>query len=357
MPTILPPVVYDNATATHRPLSTGEALDSSAVPLSGVFYNLLRNNPDGLYAGPLLLKQVYYVAAAGIDGAPNDGSKALPFKTLDFTLHHLIDLANGFFNASTIIALKAGETFTTVDSFPCYGTIQLTFYGDPQYGDFDGPLANGTTRPCDMSDLQRPIINVGIDVGSSGQAGIILIASPSNIDSQVILMGVWINLPSGAHATGAVDFITAGQGTRSNLQLFGSVINITDNTTVFGLMGWECGAWGFVYQRCSQFRINGILVTDATSTPNLLARKWFFKFYPDYRAIHEGGLEIFGGAPGTGIMNLSWSDIASDPVGTSTSLGTYPTLQDPSFGLANYFFNLTRDQQNRPLNCISGRLF
>lgn len=352
-----PVVVYDSVTKTHRPLGAGESIDTSNIGISGVGYNVLRNFPDGLYVGPLLPQPVFYVAAAGVDGPPNDGSKALPFKTIEYVLEYLVNLDHGIYTSSVIVALKAGETFVTVNSLSCYGNLQLTFYGDPNYGDFNSPLVNGTTVPGDMADLQRPIINVGIASGTSGQAGFVLIQTPGSVDREIILQGIQLNLPAGNHLTGAVDFISGLRGTRTSLQLLGAIINVTDNTAIFGLLGLECGSWGNVYQRCSQLRINNILVSDATSTPNLLARKWLFKFYPDYRGAGEEGLELFGGAPGSALMNLSWSDVASNPVGTSSSLGTYPLLQDPNFGLANYFFNLTRDQQNRPLNVSSGRLF
>jgi len=355
--TSYPPVVYDAATKTHRPLGAGEAVDAANIPLSSTQYNGLKVFPDGLYTGPSLNSLVYYVANEGTDD-PAHGTEAAPFKTLDYVISYITNQDNGQYRSGVTIALKAGETFVgPVEPLACYGDIHIAFFGDPKYGDFNSPLVNGTTAPADMADLQRPIINVQLQTGLTGQSGILLISSPRDVKRQVTLEGIQINLASGPHITGAVDFITGFDASESRLLLLGTVVNITDPTSPFGLYGLTTRCLGGVYQRCSQFWVAGAPVTNATSTVNLAARNFFFKFYPEYPGNQEQGLDLYNGVPGSSLMTLSWSDVPSAPVGASSSLGTFPTLQDPNYGLANYFFNLTRDQQGRPLNVLSGRLF
>lgn len=350
------PLVYRDA--THQPLDINDELDSDAIPISGEAGNDIRVINGQLYVGFSPGQTAYYVAAAGVDD-PTRGTKAQPFKTLDFALLHLQNLFQGEFRGNAIIALKAGETFVRNSMFYNYGHIALTFWGDPQYGDFNSPLVNGSTRGAVMTDLQRPVINVGIAPATvGGLASFMMFPGNYNQYLKITLQGVKINLPGGTHVTGAVDFITGIEWGVSAVRLYGSIINMTDTSAEFGFYGLEAWCQGSLYQFASKFTVNDIEVGPLASTAQLQARKNFLKFYPDFAGNNQSGIELHAGSVGSATMQLSWSDVSSQPVAPGKfNQASFPFLSDPSFGLGPYFFNLTRDAQGRPLNVITPRLF
>lgn len=359
MKTLHNPLHYRSATSTHEPMGTDEFVGPQYIALSDVPYNQLRSYSDGLYVGNRLPLEVYYIAASGVD-APDRGTKALPFKTLNYCLTTLLSLSpSNIYNSDVIIALKAGETFSMPNSMYMYGgTLTLTFWGDAQYGDFNSPAINGAS-PWVMADLNRPIIAAALQPSTvGGTTGFILVGDPFYRNVGLVFQGVQVNLFNGAHSTGAVDFVSIVSSCRGTVTLKGAIVNITDTSSVFGFMGMEPSTKGRLYQYASQFRVLNTLVAAGAPADQLLCRKWFIKFYPDFNGNHQDGLDLFGGAPGSALLELSWSDVASVLVVPGKSnLGTYPVLNDAATGLANYFYNLTRDQQSRPLNCLTSRLF
>lgn len=350
------PLVYRDS--THQPLDAADQLDYESLPVSAAHGNLVRNVDGELYVGYGTGRIAYYVADSGVDD-PLGGTKAAPFKTLDYAFARLSAIWNGEFRGNSIIALKAGETFTMNELFYCYGHIALTFYDDPQYGDFNSPAVNNAASPSVMSDLNRPVINVGIQPSTvGGTAGIILFPGNYNQQLKCTLMGVKVNLPGGPHSTGAVDFVTGIEWGQSALRLYGAIINMTDPSAEFGLYGLEASCKGSLYQFCSKLTINDVEVGAGATVPQLQARKNFLKFYPDFAGNIQTGLQLHAGSPGTALMDISWSDCSSLPVAPGkVNQASYPFLSDPTFGLGPYFFNLTRDAQGRPLNAWSGRLF
>ena len=360
------PIIYQPTKKTHEQTGTDDFIDPIAISISDVGGNRLRRQPDGLYVGAYLNRAIWYVAAAGTD-VPTSGDKATPYKTLEYCLNQIAVNLNGQQNRfENIIALKAGETFTQVSRFYLYGgRITLTFYGDPKYGDFNSLPVNGLALPYLMADLQRPVVNVGEEPGTVGGTGgynmignvaVFVPVEPATVS----LLGVQINLKSGTHGTGAVDFISTQNGAEGHLHLMGSIINITDVNAVYGLLGLEASSECKVYQFDSQLRVLNTQVVTGAPQANLVARKWFFKFYRDFRGNDQSGLNFEGNTdtPGSALMKLSWSDCAALPVQAGTfNLETYPILNDPAVGLTNYFSNLYRDQQQRPVNVWSSRPF
>lgn len=366
MPTFFPPVVYKSA--FHQPLGTDELVDPLTLPISSLSGNQLRAiAADGLYVGPSLGQSTYYIDSVLGDDT-HDGTKTTPFKTLDFCFSKIASITGGLFNGRVTVALKAGQVFPlSYGSFNMWGAdLQLAFYGDPQYGDFDGPQITGpggSILPYYMSDLQRPVIVPGLVAGTSGTAGINCLDSlqGGSGTNTVRLTGVQVNILGGAHQTGAVDFITSTDNAQTNVILRGAIINLTDTSSPFGFFGQQANSRpGFLYQYCSQFLVQGLPVVSGSSVAKLQARQNFIKFYPDFLGNQQSGIDLFGGSTGTSLLNINWTDVpsvANAPSAGKSNLNTFPFLQDPGFGLRNYFFNLTRDQQGRPLNVNSGRLF
>lgn len=360
------PIIYQPTKKTHEQTGTDDFIDPIAISISDVPANKLERQPDGLYVGAFLSKQVFYVANAGVD-APTGGDKTAPFKTLDYCLTFIYNLLQGDqFRAQVTVALKAGDTFVQNNRYFLYGgRIIITFYGDPQYGDFGNLPINGICLPYLMADLQRPVINVGMEANTvGGTAGFNMIGNVAVFvpvePATISLLGIQVNFLAGTHGTGATDYISCVNGAEGHLHLMGSILNITDANAVYGLLGLEASSECKVYQFDSQLRVLNTQVAAGAPQANLLARTWFFKFYQDFLGNNQSGLDYAGNTntPGSGLIKLSWSDCAALPVQPGKfNLETYPVLNDPATGLANYFSKLTRDQQQRPLNVWSSRLF
>lgn len=362
------PLKYNPVTAVHEPMSTSDdKVALSVLPISPQVGNTLQTRPDGLYTGGMCGSPVLYVSSTtGNDANGAGGAASNPMRTLEYALNYLRSIASpGGFREQVIIALKAGDTFTHVESFYLFGgQVTLTFYGDPKYGDWTGTYSGGVDAAfaAYASDLQRPVINCTVASGTSGGSpGFVLLGnegfSVPSATATVVLFGVRLNLPSSTHLTGQIDYVGIEGNADGRLILRGAVVNLTNTASIHGLVGVDCASQASLYQFASQFLVEGQQVVAGASVAALQARKYFIKMYPDFAGNHQNGYTLENGSPGSALLQLSWSDVASLAIGANTNQATYPVLNNPSYGLANYIFNLTRDQQSRPLNVISGRLF
>lgn len=366
-------IIYKDA--VHRPLGTNERLSVDSIPVSQQAGNKIRLTTDGLYVGDATSKPTYYVAAAGND-VPTAGDKGTPFKTLVYALDQIINDYNlnypggspGSVEGNITIALKAGETFILNKRYDVFGNLTLTFYGDPQYGDFNGPLI-GTpgTVPAVMADLLRPIITPLIDPATSNGVYHFQAAGLPGELPTVQLYGVRVDLPFGSvQNSDYCSFFNVSYERSGCLKLLGAVINKLDALSSYGLFGCHSRAVNAVLQEfSSQLWINGKPVQQLPSQPaptadELTARKWFIIFYPDFHGNNQSGGQLLDGPVGTGIVQLQWTVSTAEVVtgtGGKTNLATFPVVADATFGISNYFFNLVRDNQGRPLNCITPALF
>ncbi len=356
------PIVYD--ASVHRPLGTGEAIDPTTLPTSARLGNTVIALEDGIYVGPYLDEPTYYVAASGVDD-PESGSKAAPYQTLDYCMQQMNAKSSNvpYFSSVVNIALKAGEQFAFNNPFLSGGQITFTFFGDPQYGDFDSPFV-GTppyTDPAVMADLQRPIIKPSTHP-SNGLACVRLQLSPLGLLPSVALRGVRLDLPVKGPLLGDSDFVVTFPDVSGRCTLFGAIVNITDTTAEYGVFGAAARAnLSTLSQYASQFWVNGAIVVAGAAPDVLIARKYFVKFYSDFAGNHQIGYTFAGNpvsaSPGSSIMQVNWTETASLPVMAGKfNLATYPLNSDVGFGLRNYFLNITRDQQQRPLNVLSAFL-
>lgn len=362
------PDVYDAVQKSHRPMVPGtDALNPAIVPVSARANNVLQNLADGLYLGDQLSSAVFYVNSAGSNTAA--GTKAAPWQTLDGAIANLIAASpNGMFKSNTVIALQAGQAFTlSQDITVCGGRLNIAFYGDAQYGDFNGaPIGTSQANPPVMSDLARPTITPAISQVNAQWK----IAGINLAGGDVQLTGVQLNLPA-APTTPAIglysnqsDFVRAPVQGSGAVDLVGTIVNLTDTNAYWGLLGMQARARPCtLLQFASQFRINNTLVQDTSATAaQLTARANFIKFYADFAGNNQtlGTLQptSSNSSSGSALLNLMWSDTESLTVATGkTNLATFPLLFPQSYGMRNYFTNLVRDQQQRALNVLSPRLF
>jgi len=360
-------VIYKNS--THQPLGTGDKLTADSIPVSALPGNGIRAVSDGLYVGGAT-PQVYYVSTSLGNDVPTAGSKAAPYKTLSYALDQIIanyDLNNPGSTQNILgnvtVALKAGETFPLDKSYEIYGYLRLTFWGDPQYGDFNGPTV-GLAQAAFLSDLQRPIIAPAIQPSTVNGVNHFQ-AHDASPPATLNLFGVRVDLPAGAASNSDYcSFFNTAYSEGGRLQLWGSIINRLDTTSSYGAFGVHARSHNAILEQyCSQFWIQGQPIVPVTggfqpTNDQLLARKWFIIFYPDLHGNNQSGGQLLDGPAPSGLMQLIWSVVPNEPVPVGkTNLATFPVLNDQSFGIANYFFNLTRDNQSRPLNCQSAQLF
>lgn len=360
------PLIYkDNA---HKPLDPAtDQVSPYAIALSAVPDNLIQPRSNGLYVGPNSVgTSRVYVAASGTD-ADGFGTKAAPLKTLDYALTQAA-LVNLRFPGSTfVIALKAGETFalTGRQFIPALSNLTITFYGDAVYGDYDSPLINGTTLPALMATLSRPVINQVI-TQSNGK----YISNGFN-NGTLRLEGVQINLaaaPAGPPPNtnyGMMDFFYISSGAGSVLDLVGAIVNRADANSVGGIYGVGGRSRGTLRQIATQFQIAGVPANAAAglTASQLASRIHFLHLYLDYPGAdtREYSNPVFPSSAtssnGTGLTDLLWSDTTLGTLPQGNTLTSFPLLSDVQFGFRNYITGLIRDQQQRPLNIISGRLF
>lgn len=354
--TYFKPIIYKDK--THRPYGSDEFIDPIVIPISALPGNSLRIQTDGLYVGASLGQDIFYVAAAGTD-APTSGSKLAPYKTLDYALAQLTAKSGPpYYLGVASIALKAGETFPMTAQFICGGVLQIGFYGDPNYGDFNGaPIGIGAS-PGVMADLQRPIITPALNPVSNGIFNIVMADAQA---SKLGFVGVQINLPGGAPGGGDYnDFVITVPGTSAAISMLGTICNITDTSCTYGFLGMHArSGMTTLYQFASEFQVLGDVVNSSTATTaKLLARQWFIKFYKDFPGNNQVNNTLAGSSPGSAVLQLNWSETASVPViPGKVNLATWPLVADPAYGVGNYFYNLARDQQQRPLNVVTGILF
>ena len=357
------PVVNNNG---HRPIASPDTMDIQFIPISTYAGNQVRAINGGLYVGNQAAKPQVYVSASGADTPANGGSEAAPYKTLDYAIQQ--SLASLAYEGTQIqIMLKVGESFAITGRYSIQTNVRIDigFYGDPR-GNINTMIGN--TPLWMMSDVVKPIIvaSAFLSDGLWTSSGF---ASPTGVGT-VRLLGVqlntavWLNpaVPPALDTYGQATFIqTARAG------LYGSIVNKPDNSP-FGFFGisprvFNCG----LDQFGSQFRVRGNQVSTPPSSTitaaDLACRQYFIQFYPDlagndYVPNHlRLAPSALTGSNGSGVMTLMWSDVGQQTAGSTTTQATFPVLSDVNYGLTNYFYGLRRDQQARPLNVISGRLF
>lgn len=366
-------IIYKDA--VHRPLATSERLSGDSIPVSQLPNNNIRVVSDGLYVGGATQSTAYYVSTVtGVD-EPTSGTKVQPFQTIQYAIDTIIstyDLNNpvALADAKTVLgsitlALKSGETFPFNKTYDVRGRVELTFYGDTQYGDFNGPLIGSPgVEPAYMADLQRPVITPGIEaVTGNGVYHLQLLDSQSGSPSTVALYGVRVDLPANAVAADSdyCSFCNVAYSNSGRMQILGSIVNRTDTQSSYGAFGIHSRSEGVLEEYCSQFLIQGNQIQPVgggfqPTADQLLARKYFITFYPDLRGNNQSGGSLLNAPVPTGLLRLMWSVETADPVLTGkTNLATYPVASDVTYGLGNYFFNLSRDTQGRPLNVQSSQ--
>lgn len=360
------PLKYNPAAAVHEPMSStsGDEVAPDYIPVSPQTGNTLSRRSDGLYAGNVWENGgVIYVSSSTGTDANGSGGRTQPFRTLDYCLNYIANASVSGFRSQLVIALKAGDTFTQSFSlFVLGGRLTLAFYDDPKYGDWSSTVESKCLSAY-MADLQRPVINCGVAPGTGGGSpGFVLLGSQSrgivpSTPSTLVLQGVRVNLATAQHVNGQRDYVGIESEAEGRLILQGAVINMPATDNVHGLLGVEASSRGALYQFASQLLVEGIQVGAGATVAQLQARANYLKFYPDFLGNDQAGIPLTAGSAGSGTLNLSWTDTQALPIAGVTNQATYPILSNPSYGLANYIFNLTRDQQSRPLNVISGRLF
>lgn len=353
------PVVYNNN--QHQPMQSGDKVDTSIIQVSARSYNEIQILTDGLYVGSIPALPVVYVTSAGTD-ATTSGAAATPYKTLDYAISQVVTNAAST-GVKATIALKSGETFTIGQRTTINGDLVITFYGDANYGDFNSANVGGKVEPYYMEDLVRPIIQTqALLVNSLYQS------SGLTINGSITLNGVKIQLPSSPNPLpqptqyATVDMFL-GTG---NLNINGIVVNNSDTTSVFGFVGVTARSKIKLEQLGCQFLVNNRQLSSTANpvptTAELLERANFLKFYADVAGGDHTSINLnptsLNSSNGSGFLELYWSEAERQLVaGSSYNLATFPSLTDPTYGLAQYFTGLRRDQQSRTLNVISGRLF
>lgn len=360
------PVYYNGTDSAHEPMATGDQLQPDLIPVSITGGNLIQNFADGLYVGAQS-GIIYYVNSSGTN-TTTSGTKVAPFQTLDYALSRASVLSPASqFTSNVTIALAAGQTFTMVNDFNIYGgSIQIAFYGDTNYGDFNSPAIGTGAFPGVMSNLNRPIITpVASTTSPWRMAGI------NRYAGNVIFTGVQINLPVAPSAPSIslygnfVDMVRNPAYSKPGyIELTGSNVNMTDIASYWGFMGIDARSVSSQFvQYASQFLINGTQMSAANSptSAQLVARQYFAKFFMDFAGNNQQ--QIYMSATSTnsttasGTLLVNWADTEALVVGTGeTNQASYPIAFDPTYGLRNYVYNLNIDQQSNPINFISSRL-
>lgn len=362
-PDIHAPVIYKDF--KHKVAGDNEYIGSEHIAISPRPGNTIQSTPDGLFAGHVGAGSIFYVAAAGVD-APTSGTKDVPFKTLDYCLAFIQShdplAADNLISNYYGVALKAGESFPMHTAWVVIGSVFLTFFGDPNYGDFDSPYIGGIANPAVMSDLLRPIVIPSVvDGNDSIMNGFRLQGVGS-----VTLNGVRIELPDAGLAAPDIpgdgsfgdysDFVTAINGSSGQLELIGTIVNRAIATGPFGIFGVHARCTGArLTQFATQFRFGNQIMGPGTTSQILSVRKYFIKFYKDYFGNRQSNGFFNLGSKGSGLMSINWSEVNSMTVMTGkTNLATYPIVEDQVYGLNNYILNLNRDAQGRPINAECG---
>lgn len=349
------------------------AIPPQQVPISLTPGNLIQANADGVYVGSRAYfgsSLVLYVSNSGSDSNP--GTKAQPFLTLNQALGYALSLFPGAqLTGAVTIALQANQTFAFPPTdVPIYSgsNLRFTFYGDPVYGDFD-TLVTGTQCKCQyMSDLQRPTITFNVTQTNAQW----VMNGINRYGGSVTFEGVTLNLPQ-APATPSIALYSIycdvirnmDMSDRGYVRLLGSNVNMTDTAAYWGFLGTHSGSLSTSFvQFGSQFLINGKQIT-ALATPTtaqLTQRQYFVKMFAGFAGNNQqtGTLQpsSANSTTASGTISLSWADTESLTVtGSKVSQPSYPIMFDINYGFRNYVFGLQSDQQQRPLNIQSSRLF
>jgi len=362
------PVFYDSTQSVHRPMDSGDTIPISAVTISAQPGNTVSALSDGLYSGDYNGLILYVNSSTGSDSNP--GTKAQPFLTVNGALTHLSSLfPSSQYRGQAIVALHAGLNYTWPASFDFTiygGSLTLTFYGDPNYGDFNSPLVASTTLPAVMSNLQRPVIQPQATiVNSQAKLGGI-----NRVAGSIIISGVTVSLPAASSPPGItnyggyIDFIRSISGPSSGtVSIIGTVVNMTDNTAFWGFLAAQAGSTTYFRQFASQFQVNGILLSSTTSptSAQLAARQYFIKFFQDYAGNNQTQLFLSStsanSSSGSGIIFSTWADTEALVVtGSVTNLASFPFSFDSGYGLMYYIYNLNTASAGRYLNFINSRI-
>jgi len=348
MATYIPAILRDNK---FQQAEAGDKLLPSQIPVSAGSGNLAEVRPDGVYVGSSLPDATYYVASSGTDDT-SSGSKATPFKTLDYALQRLSVIAGNLVGFSASIALKSGESFVLTQRHTLTGNFLLSFYGDILYGDFNDPLQPVNGEFCQA--LIRPVIVINSLPGAATKV------SGFDTNYTIEFRGVQINLPLNPSGAGNSDYSTYDVvlGDTPRLLLTGTYVNKLSIMAYAGILGITARCRASLSQYASQFLVNGLKV-DGSSVPGLPIRPHFIHFYADQRVNASPFLfaSSVNSNSGFGLLALNWTDTQAQNIGANVVVETFPTIPDVNYGLRNYFFNLQRDQQSRPLNIQSARLF
>jgi len=362
------PTFYDSVNQVIRSMDNTALLPPAQMPISAHAGNSIQSLSDGLYVGsPTALPSVVYVNTATGVNAVGNGTLAIPYQTLDYALSQLSsESVAGQLQTSTVVALQAGQTFSTSADVNLYGgTLTLTFYGDPNYGSYNSPPVAGTTNPWLMTDLARPIIQPQV----SSVNGYWHLAGINVYGGNVILQGVEVMLPmapaqpSISLYSNAADYVRSRQlDINGFLKLAGTIVNMQDITSYWGILGVSAQSAFTLIQYGSQFQVGGEIQTAAV-TPTLAelaAIAYFIKFYPDYVGNNQQQGLLYSTAttttPASGMLRVLWADTQSFTVETTkTNLASFPVCYDLTYGLRNYMYGIMYDSVSRPWNVHSSR--
>lgn len=363
------PVVYDSVANTHKPMLATDTLFANTIPVSARTQNNLQVLADGLYVGTSLANTIYYVSTStGVD-ATTSGTITTPYATIDYALAQiLLTSTTSGFSGRAAIELKSNEAFTMHNDFIIdSGQLSIGFYGEPTYGSTSSYVTGTSARSWAVNSvLQRPtLLNSSVLVSNYWCCNKFVLRN----SGRLIMRGLNIQLPNSPASISASsygmysDLIAVENHHRGTATIEGCIVNKNDVTSNYGLAGVQARTDGLTFsQFASQLQIGAVTVISGASSQTLLSRASFFKFYPDYSGINQVATSMVPASttssPGSGIMRINWSDVSVQTItGNIQNLGTYPLLVDTSYGLTNYFTGLTRDQQGRPQNIASGRLF
>jgi hypothetical protein len=375
--TIQTPVFYDSTANVHRPMDTGATVPVTAVPISATIGNKTQALSDGIYSGDYSGLILYVDSVNGLD--TNAGTKASPLKTIDAAFSALNALfPGGYYSGRNIaIALKAGQNYPWTSTFNMSGDcdLKITFYGDTNYGDFNGAAIGTGANPWNMSNLARPNL---MPVSSVQTGGLQQLAGINRRGGTIAFLGVLITLPAAPYAgapisaySGYCDVVRSLSpalgmplGDDGGVHLLGSIVNMSDITAFWGFLGTFARATARFSQYASQFQVGGIILNAAVAptTAQLTARQYFIKFLSDAAGNNQATVSLSANSSnssaGSGLVFAMWSEAQALVVtGTTTNLATYPLSFDPGYGLANYILNLSKTANGQSLNFLNTRLF
>lgn len=367
------PVIYDTTALVYRPMVPGsDQMTPTLIPVSATPGNQIQTNTDGLYVGlrgtiaaPLT---VYVNTSTGVN-APTSGSSTAPYATFDYAMTQVQALFPGsLFNGYVNVALQAGQSFSMSADVTIYGgALQVEFYGDPQYGNVNTPYGTGANSQV-MTDLERPTLTFE----ASLVGGLNHLAGFNRQGGSISFVGVALSLPAAPTVpsitlyTNYSDIVrNLGMSGSGFVSLVGTTVNMTDITAYWGFIGTHARSAGTTFvQFASEFLINGLQMSAANSptTAQLTQRQYFVKMYADAAGNNQQqnylSTTAENSSTASGILNVTWADTESLTVATGkTNLASYPVCFDINYGFRNYIFGLLNDQQQRPTNVLSSRLF